>query len=377
MKINKLSRVAGAFLAFGALSLPSQASADTVSDLINTYNAIVFGNLTSSSEVDGNVLAGGNVNGGNYAIHYPATPAGTALTVGGNLLGNINVNGLGLSVGGNIATSNLNLNRGGDVHVGGNVASNFNANFNGVGNLYVVNNVNSGVNVNANGGSAYIGGSVLGNVSANGGGTLHTGSTAPAATQPDIAGLIASAHDSLTTYSGQLAAMTADSSITQVGNKLVFNAAAGSDGVAVFDITGASMLNSASEFQFSLNGATSLVINVTGIGANLLNIAANFLGGIATTLATNTIWNFTDAENINISRQFGGTILAALANLTNSGNLEGSVIVNNLIQNAEIHYNGPTTVVATTPLPAALPLFGAALMIFGLKRRRSLRSPAS
>ncbi len=371
MKINKISRIAGAMLAFGACATPSQAFADDVGDLINTYNAIVFGNIVSTSEVDGNVLAGGNVTGGNYAIHYPSIPSGTALTVGGNLLGNVNVNGPGLSVGGNISTSNLNLNKGGDVHVGGNVTSNFNANFNGSGSLYVVNNVNGGVNVNANGGSAYIGGSVFGNVNANGGGTLHTGSAVPAATQPDIAGLIASARDTLTTYSGQLAAMTADSSITQVGNKLIFEAAAGSDGVAVFDISGASLLNSASEFQFSLNGATSVVINVTGIGSNLLNIAANFLGGVATTLASNTIWNFTDAENITIGKQFGGTILAALANLTTYGNIEGTVIAANLIQNAEIHYNGPTTVVATTPLPAALPLFGAALLAFGLMRRRS------
>lgn len=369
MKINKLSRIAGAIMAIGALALPYQASAETPSELINTYNAIVFGNITSTSEVDGNVLAGGNVSGGNYAIHYPSISAGTALTVGGNLLGNVNVNGPGLSVGGNIATSNLNLNKGGDVHVGGNVASSFNGN----GNLYVVNNVNSGVSVNANGGSAYVGGSVLGNVNANGGGSLYTGSSVPAATQPDIASLINSARDTLTTYSGQLASMTADSSITQSGNKLIFDAAAGSDGVAVFDITGTSLLNAASEFEFSLNGATSVVINVTGIGANLLSIGANFLNGIATTLATNTIWNFTDAENINVTSQFGGTILAAMANLTTSGNIEGSVIVNNLIQNAEIHYNGPTAVVATTPLPAALPMFGAALLMFGFKRRRDAR----
>ena len=369
MKINKLSRIAGAVMAFGAFVIPSEASADAVGDLINTYNVIVFGNITSTSEVDGNVLAGGNVTGGNYGIHYPSIPTGTALTVGGNLLGDVNVNGPGLSVGGNISTSNLNLNKGGDVHVGGNVTSNFNANFNGSGSLYVVNNVNAGVN--ANGGSAYVGGSVFGNVSANGGGTLHTSSAVPAATQPDIAGLINSARDTLTTYSGQLASMTADSSITLAGNKLIFDAAAGSDGVAVFDITGTSLLNAASEFEFSLNGATSVVINVTGIGSELLNIGANFLNGIATTLATNTIWNFTDAENINITSQFGGTILAAMADLTTSGNIEGSVIVANLIQNAEIHYNGPTTVVATTPLPAALPLFGVALLAFGFKRRRS------
>lgn len=368
-KIKLLSRVVGAALVSGVLVYPVGASADAAGDLINTYNAIVFGNIVSVSEMDGNALVGGNVNGGNYAIHHPSIPAATALTVGGNLVGNVNINGPGLSVGGNIATSNLNLNKGGDIHVGGNVTSSFNANFNGNGDLYVGGNV-AGANINANGGSAYIGGAVVGgNVNANGGGIVQTGSALPAATMPDIASQLGNAESILTTYSAQLATMSADSTISQSGSKLTFNANAGSDGVAVFSFNGASLLNSATEFEFSLNGASAVVINVSGVGSDALNIAANFLGGVATTLATNTIWNFTDAEDIDIGAQFGGTILAAMADLTNTANIEGSVIVKNLLQYAEIHYNGFVTTVSPVPLPAALPMFGAAIALFAVRRR--------
>ena len=367
MKFPFLTRTAAAAALLGAVSLPAPALADAVSDLLNTYNVIVFGDLTSYSQhVDGNALVGGNVSGGVYGMHYPNIPAAPALTVGGNLLGSVTVQGPGLYVGGNLATSNLNINSGGDVHVGGNVNSSFN--LNGAGNLYVSQNVTGGANVTVNNGSAYIGGAKLGNVNANGGGTVTVGSPLPAATMPDIAGQVAAAQSTLTTYSSQLAALDADSSVTQNGGKLTFAATAGADGVAVFNGAG-SLLSAANEFAFSLGDAVSVVINVTG---TIIDIAANFLNGSALSLASNTIWNFTEATDLDIERQWGGSILAVYANLTNGNNIEGSVVAAALSQRGEIHYNGPATFVATTPLPAALPLFGLALVAFGgfrLRRR--------
>lgn len=367
MKFNHLTRTAAMAAMLGAVSLPAPVLADTVSDLLNTYNVIVFGNLDSAAQhVDGNALVGGNVSGGVYGMHYPAIPtAPAALTVGGNLLGGVTVQGPGLAVGGNIATSYLNLNSGGDVHVGGNVTSSFNQN--GAGNLYVSGNVGGGANVTVNNGSAYIGGAKLGNVNANGGGTVNVGSPLPTATMPDIAGQVAAAQATLTTYSTQLGALVADSTVSQDGNKLTFTANAGADGIAVFNVAG-SLLSAVNEFAFSLGGAAAVVINVTG---QIIDIAANFLGGSATALASNTIWNFTEATSLDIERQFGGSILAVYANLTNGNNIEGSVVAAALNQNGEIHYNGPAVFVAPTPIPAALPLFGVALLGFaGLRRRR-------
>lgn len=365
MTFKPLTRTVAAAAMLGAVSLPTPALADAVSDLLNTYNVIVFGDLNSASQhVDGNALVGGNVSGGVYGMHYPAIPSAPALSVAGNLVGNVTVQGPGLNVGGNLATSNLNLNSGGDVHVGGNVTASFN--INGAGNLYVSGNQTAGSNVNVNNGSAYIGGAKLGNINANGGGTVNVGSPLPAATMPDIAGEVAAAQASLTTYSSQLAALAADSMAVQEGNKLTFTANAGSDGIAVFNVTGA-LLSSVSEFAFSLGNAVSVVINVTG---QFIDIAANFLGGAAQQLASNTIWNFTEATSLDIERQFGGSILAVYANLTNGNNIEGTVVAAALNQRGEIHYNGPAVFVAPTPIPAALPLFGAALALFAGRRMR-------
>lgn len=365
MKLTRLTRTATAAALLGAASFSAPALADAAGDLLNAYNVIVFGDLTSYSQhVDGNALVGGNVDGGTYAMHYPGIPTGTALTVGGNLLGNVTVQGPGLTVGGNLSTGNLNYNSGGDVHVGGNVTSSFN--LNGVGNLYISGNQTGGSNVTLANGSAYVGGAKLGSINANGGGSVHTGSSLPAATMPDVAGHVAAAQATLSTYSAQLAALAADSSVSQEGNKLTFTATAGADGIAVFNVAG-SLLSAMNEFAFSLGDATAVVINVTG---EIIDIAANFLNGSALDLAANTIWNFTEATDLDIARQWGGSILAVYADLDTGNNVEGSVVAAALSQHGEIHYNGPGTFVATTPIPAALPLFGAALAIFAGRRLR-------
>jgi choice-of-anchor A domain-containing protein len=153
-------------------------------------------------------------------------------------------------------------------------------------------------------------------------------------------------------------------SATSGTGKVTFDATPGADGVAVFNISDAvAFFGSANEFQFNLNGAKSIVINVSGAAGSLITIAANFLAGIATELADNTVWNFVDATDIVINNQFGGSILALLANVTNNANIEGTLVAAKVTQNAEIHYNGGKDLppVTKTPIPAALPLFAAAL----------------
>ncbi len=375
-----ISLIAVIVAAAGLFSIDSQrAEASTLSatQLLNTYNAIVFGNLTSTSEMDGNALVGGAVSGGNYDTHYPHTPtAPSALTVGGNLTGNVNVNGPGLAVGGNLATSNLNLNQGGNVFVGGNLTSGFNANFNGHGNLYVVGSATAGANVTANGGNAYLGGTVKpgANVNANGGGQVFQNSPVPAANNPNIAGQVSSAESELKAYSTQLNKLAANSTITGSGT-LTFNAAPNSKGVAVFDINSnaVALLGAATQFQFDLNGAKEVIINVSGVGSTALDIHANFLNSIAPTLGTDTVWNFTDATNLTIGNQFGGDLLAAMANVTTGGNIEGTLVANSVVQNAEIHYDGQQgNLVSPVPLPSALYLLGTAiigLITFSWRRR--------
>ncbi|SEH30347.1 choice-of-anchor A family protein [Magnetospirillum fulvum] len=328
----------------GARATPLDAT-----NLINTYNLIVFNNLTNNSHVDGSALVGGNTMGGTYAQHVNL--AGTALTVGKTLSGGVTLNGSGLIVGGTIATSYLNGNGGGDFYIGGNVSSGW---------------------VNANSSKVYLGGSIAPGAGINNATSLSLNSSVATNKIAAVTSDIAAAQSSLTAYSRQLSTLAADSTISSNNyGLLTFNATPGADGVAVFSITSAALLNSAREIVFSLNGAKEVVINVSGIGASQLTLNANFLAGSAQQLGTNTVWNFTDAAKIDVTSQFGGTILAVLADLSNSQNIEGTVIAKNLIQNGEIHYDGVNAnLVSPVPLPGALTLFGSALFGLGAFARR-------
>ncbi len=380
-RISLLSILLPSLAGLALLSTEAAASSLSATDLINGYNAIVFTDLTSSSEMDGNALVGGNVTGGGYGNHYPNIPTATsALTVGGNLLGNVTIGGPGLTVGGSISTTSLNFNKGGNVYVGGNLTSGWNANFNGNGNVYVAGSALKGTNVTANGGNVYFGGTVQSgaNVTANGGGSVYQNSTVPASVVPNVSSQVSTAKSELTSYSAQLSGLAANSSYSENGTQVTFNAAPNSQGIAVLDLyvaAAATLLNQASQFEFDLNGAKEFIINVSGIDGTALTLNANFAAsssvGSPQSLGLDTLWNFTDATDITINRQFGGDILAAVANLTVNGTIEGTVIANALTQNAEIHYDGAQpNLVSPVPLPASLPMFVGALVGLGALARR-------
>lgn len=339
--------------------MPASAAPMTASEILNTYNLVVFGDADSTSHVDGRTFVSGDLTGGDYGQHtFPGSEP--TLTVGGTLKGNVNVNKPGLVVGGNIATSNLNLNGGGDMYVGGDLTSSFNANFNGNGDLYAKGSVTNGATINANGGTIYLGGTVQSG-NANG---AQTNSPIPGSVVPNVAQQATEMKGTMTKYSSYLATLEGNSSTSANGNKVTFSATPDENGLAIFTIADAkSFFASAGEFDFALNGATSIVINVLGGAGEVINISANFLGNFAQLLATKAIWNFVDATEIVIDRTFGGSILALLAHVTNqNANIEGTLIAGSLTQRGEIHYNGNINVpVSQTPIPAALPLFGAAL----------------
>jgi hypothetical protein len=84
------------------------------------------------------------------------------------------------------------------------------------------------------------------------------------------------------------------------------------------------------------------------------------------------LWNFVDATELNLASQFGGSILALNAAVTNSNNIEGTLAAKSLTQYGEIH-SQPTNFVppAAVPVPAALPLFLSGLIgFFSLRRNR-------
>jgi choice-of-anchor A domain-containing protein len=115
------------------------------------------------------------------------------------------------------------------------------------------------------------------------------------------------------------------------------------------------------EFAFDLGSATSVVINSDVATAN---IHANFINGGAAAIAPRVLWNFYAATAIDLGTQFGGSILATGATLTNRNNIEVGVFVNTLNQQGEIHQAAFTGALPSNdvPEPGTLVLVLAALV---------------
>ena len=280
-------------LAFTAL-LPGAASADplTAQQTLQQFNLVVFGNVTSTSDVEGRSWIGGSLSGGNDVQRPLPASSYAGLTVLGHASG-LNVDNGGVAIGGNL--SNTNVNNGGGVVFGNST----NVNFNG-GTPSYVQGTRSGGNANSG---------IAATASANP--TLQ--SYANAMTSTDFAAVMGQASD-------RIAALAANSSISIVGSKATFNATPNASGVAVFDlVNSASFFSSVTEFSFNLGGATSVFINSDFAGGTLND---NFLGGSAALIAPTVIWNFSDATQLTFMSQWGGTVLATDAAVTTYNNIE-------------------------------------------------------
>lgn len=349
----------------GSVHAANAGSIDAL-NLLDNYNVITSGDAAVKSHVDGNTLIGGHLSSsGDYHIH--ATPTTVpALTVGGNLTGNANINGPGLNVGGSVAGS-ATMNAGGNAYVGS-VANGgtLNNNANGNGSTYVVGDIAGTVNTNA--GNTIYGGNLTGYANANGGGTVQHQAVSVPFTPATVA---SNAINTLTAFSTQLAGITSNSNYSFSGNKVTFDAVGGSNGLAVFTINDANnFFNQVGEFQFNLaSGIQTILLNIINSDiATTLNIHANFLGGAAPNLGSKILWNFQNASKIDINAQFGGSLLALGANVVVNQNIEGTLVAKTLLQTAEIHYQAlnadaddfPVTQKplgsTTVPLPGTVPL---------------------
>lgn len=325
-RIRTAFRACAAFLACAAFTASAHAAPLIASEVLQQFNLVVFGNAKSSSHVDGRAYIGGNVTGGDYVLHAKDMPASeyAGLVVGGNA-SNLNVNGGGISVGGNLSNANINT---GSAYVSGNASS-----------------------VNFNGGSAYVGGSTSGT-------NFNGGRSYAAATQPSTAAIESTMRD----LALQLAGLPSTGSTVSIsGNKATFNAVADANGLAVFDLTSIdTALFKLGEFEFNLGSADTVIFNVDDL---VISIFANFLGGSAQAIGSNVIWNFYNATDITLYSQFGGSVLAPNATLTNYNNIEGSVVVSSIDQRGEIHLQpfsgdlppGTPDLPPTTPVPPPTP----------------------
>jgi choice-of-anchor A domain-containing protein len=180
----------------------------------------------------------------------------------------------------------------------------------------------------------------------------------------------------LTGLSSQLSHLASTGSTVTIDyGTATFNAVADANGVAVFDLTAVdTAVFGASQFQFNLNGATTLILNSDETSAN---ISANFLGGSAQAIGAETLWNFYDATSLTINNQWGGSILAPSAAFSNHQNIEGGVFVNTLTQGGEIHlqpFSGqiPPGQIPPVPEPETYALLLVGLGFLGFISRRRI-----
>jgi choice-of-anchor A domain-containing protein len=295
---------------FGVAALGVSASAG----ILNDYNLIALGNLDSDSEVEGRAYIGGSI------VGQASSNYGTMLLPRADYA-NVDV----LTVVGNVGSGNALQVDSGDFRYGGSLSRI--------------------VNTNGVGGQTFA--------------------------DPSVASTLAGVQAALTGASASMLTLTADSTASLPSGQpaaAVFNCTPGSDGIAVFNVSGAQVFsnNLVQQIELNLNGATAVVINVSG--TNITFNQGNMVGAWNTAFArANVIWNFHQATNILFDRAMNGAVLAPLATLRNNTVIEGSTFVGGVFtQRGEVHLPGYTGYV---PTPGAAGLLGLAGLAAARRRR--------
>ena len=305
------------FLAAGLLgaalltATAAQAAPLSAEQILGRFNAVILGDFTTGHDVEGRLVVGGNLTGGATFYNQPR---------GGSIAGYGAVN-----VRGDVAPGTYNVNNGGSVVVGGSNEGRFNL---------------------------------------NGGGTLSAGNAN--VTLSDFVAPLAA-------LVGKLTALAANSTVLAADpNNVAFNAAPDASGLAVFSTTTAT-LESARNLVVNLNGADTVVVNVSG---TRFNDTANFNAGFD--VNTRVIWNFFEATSL----RFGfwhGSVLAMNAAVSNVTPIEGTLVAASFNGGGELHDYGfrgrlPSDPADPVPVPEPGTLGLMAMGLAGLavvRRRRA------
>jgi choice-of-anchor A domain-containing protein len=287
----------------GAFATPLAAST-----ILNDFNAVIYSNASTPSDVEGSMVVGGNL----FAATIYNNPNGSTLPSGFGAL----------TVYGNTSGNPINLENGANAYVGG----------------------TKGALINFNGGGKYV--------------------AAPGYTITDF-------ETPLNALSQALSVVPATAGTPATGNNELFKAVAGANGIAVFNLT-AAQFAAIPSFQVNMNGASTVVFNVSGPSAT---DNANDESG--TSGASNIIWNFYNATGtVALNTQIGGTVLAVGATVTNGNQIDGALVANAWTGSGELHedpFTGTLPPVSPSiPEPASMALLalGCAMLGFGIARRR-------
>lgn len=411
----------------------SAAGTLTAQQILDQFNAVVFNGFTTSADVEGRVAVGQSVSGGaSIFINPNNTQASTfsALTVYGSVsaTGTLNVNNDGgVTIGGSNA-ANLTLNGGGNVYVGGANSGTINASsgavtvggnntatltaggsvFIGAANSGQVNGQGSGTialngnnniggslgsistnnnnvaingntgNVTMSGGQLQYTGSQNGSLTLNGGATaIKVGSLALTPPANPLGSFTTTFQTTLTSLSGALAGLSPDGHSTATynasNNTVTINAVPNAAGQAVLAIN-TSLFHQNASVTINLNGATSVFIDTnvdTCVGANCsFTFDSSMSFNNATSYADQVVWNFVNATGLSFGTMFGGTVLAPLATVSNSNQINGTLIAANFNGGGELHSYAFTGKLPNTPVPepSAVLLFAAGLAVLGVVR---------
>lgn len=375
----------------------------------NVYGITVQGNVPgfNLNSVGGTARIGGNVTN-NFNIG-----AGTTVNISGSANNGVNLSdNVTLRVGGNVGNisggsnttvvvrgnvANLGFGGGSNATIGGNVNTLSGSNNQQIsvagtilgGNPGSNSTIKVGGSLNnfngSNGTIVYAGGSISGNgngATFNQNFAWNNTITAPivpnAPIAPDVTSEAAILSANMLALSSSLASLSIASNPSKIsflnGNQTaVFNAVDNGAGYALFNISGPSFFTT-QQFSYNFGSLTlPVIINVSGIGNNSLNINSNFINN-ARANNQQVIWNFVDAGgNIAIQSQFQGSILAPLATLA-ANVIEGSIVVKNFNMTNEVHLGtvGDTFLPEPVPEPATWAMLVTGFgLVGGMMRRRT------
>lgn len=300
--MNILSKVIACSLAI--LSTYTTAG----SFLLEDYNLVTIDSVNSNNlHVDGRSLIGGDVNVQNSIVLGQNVHSGLSAAIGGEFN----------------ARNGVNAGSGSTVIVDNNRDA-------------YGNRINQ---VSSSGNQTRVNGSLINNAS------VITG---------DLSRLSQIVEDNLTNFSTDFNNLEANSSFVEVRDNVTgisFDENLGATDYAILDIDYDALFGNNQNQQIEIlanttNSVEGIIINVAG--TNIRDF--NFIGGNANN-TTNVLFNFYEATTISLSRQFFGSILAPLATLTASNNVEGSVGVLSLGTNhtGEIHDFLTTVSLPDTP----------------------------